>query len=152
MSGARWLASPLAGTAGVLAGLCLLAIPLRKLTSARPAPEVRAAPAIISATQIPAVLRIQLLAPAQQLTLKTADGNILLDLKNPDAGESDHDVLVRFMDDELDLALEAKFGDETAVTAVFLTLMPDGYEEQTRYATGSGLLEETLRFKWHHEH
>ena len=32
----RWLTSPLAGTAGVIAGLCLISIPLRQLTSAPP--------------------------------------------------------------------------------------------------------------------
>jgi hypothetical protein len=35
--------------------------------------------------------------------------------------------------------LHADFGGD-AETAVFLTVMPDGYEEQTRYATGSGKL------------
>jgi hypothetical protein len=46
----------------------------------------------------------------------------------------------------------ADFGDQAAETAEFLTVMPDGYEEQTRYVTGSGLLEETLRYEWHHAH
>jgi hypothetical protein len=70
MSAFRWLASPLAGTAGVLVGLSLIAIPLRKLTSAPPLPAVRAATAVVSATEIPAVLRIKSLAAAKRLTLK----------------------------------------------------------------------------------
>lgn len=152
MSASRWLATPLAGTAGVLAGLCLLAIPLRKLTSAAPDPQARPAPAVVSTAEIPAVLRVKLLAPAKRLTLKNADGTILLDEPSPPAGESEHDVALRFNDGELDIALAADFGDQAAETAVFLTVMPDGYEEQTRYVTGSGLLEETLRFEWHHAH
>jgi hypothetical protein len=151
MSVSRWLASPLAGTAGVLAGLCLLAIPLRKLTSAPPEPQARPAP-VVSTAEIPAVLRVKLLAPAKRLTLKNADGTILLDEPSPPAGESEHDVALRFNDGELDIALVADFGDHAAETAVFLTVMPDGYEEQTRYVTGSGLLDETLRFEWHHAH
>lgn len=149
MTGIRWLGSPLAGTAGVLAGLCLLALPLRRLTSEKPVPQVTAAPVEISAAEIPAVLRLKLLAPAKHLTLKTTDGNVLLDLPTLAAGESEHDALVRFTDGELDLALSADFGDAASETAVFLTLMPDGQEEQTRYVTGSGLLEETLRFEQH---
>jgi len=152
MSAFRWLASPLAGTAGVLAGLCLISIPLRKLTSAPPLPAVRAAPAVVSATEIPAVLRIKSLAPAKHLTLKTTDGTILLDALAADAGESEHDVALRFTDGELEIILHADFGDHPSETAVFLTVMPDGHEEQTRYATGSGVLEETLRYEWPHTH
>lgn len=150
MSAKRWLGSPLAGTAGVLAGLCLLAIPLRKLTSAPPAQ-----PAVLtenSAEEIPAVLRVKLLAPAKRLLVKTPDGAVLLDIPQPPAGESEHDAVLHLDDDGLDLVLSADFGDMPSETAVFLTVLPDGHEEQTRYATGSGLLEETLRYEWHHEH
>lgn len=152
MSAFRWLASPLAGTAGVLAGLCLIAIPLRKLTSAPPLPAVRAAPVVVSATEIPAVLRIKSLAPAKRLTLKTTDGTVLLDRLAAEAGESEHDVALRFTDGELDILLHADFGDHPSETAVFLTVMPDGHEEQTRYATGSGVIEEILRYEWPHTH
>lgn len=150
MSAKRWLASPLAGTAGVLAGLCLIAIPLRKLTSAPPAPA--SAPPETSAAEIPSVLRVKLLAPAKRLIVKTPDGAVLLDKPQPTAGESEHDAVIHFDDGGLDLVLAADFGDSPAETAVFLTVLPDGLEEQTRYATGSGLMEETLRFEWRHEH
>lgn len=150
MSLKRWLGSPLAGTAGVLAGLCLLAIPLRQLTSAPPAKP--SAPMEPSLTEIPAVLRVKLLAPAKRLLVKTPDGAVLLDMPEPSAGESEHDAMLRFDDGGLDLVLSADFGGIPAETAVFLTVMPDGREEQTRYATGSGLLEETLRYEWRHEH
>jgi hypothetical protein len=150
MSAKRWLGSPLAGTAGVLAGLCLIAIPLRKLTSAPPAPL--SASRETSAAEIPSVLRVKLLAPANRLLVKTADGAVLLDMQQPSAGESEHDAMLPIADGELYLVLLADFGDSPAETAVFLTVMPDGIESQTRYATGSGLLEETLRYEWHHEH
>lgn len=150
MSAKRWLGSPLAGTAGVLAGLCLLAIPLRKLTSAPPAPISSSAQTSIA--EIPSVLRIKLLAPANRLLVKTPDGAVLLDMQQPSAGESEHDAVLPLADGGLDLVLLADFGDSQAETAVFLTVMPDGIEGQTRYATGSGSLEETLRYEWHHEH
>lgn len=150
MSLKRWLGSPLAGTAVVLAALCLLAVPLRQLTSAPPAPPPVQTEA--TATEIPAVLRVKLLAPAKRLLIETPDGNVLLDMPQPSAGESEHDALLRFTDGGLDLVLSADFGESPAETAVFLTVMPDGREEQTRYVTGSGLLEETLHYDWHHEH
>lgn len=148
----RWLTSPLAGTAGVLAGLCLISIPLRKLTSAPPVAAVMPAGPVVAGDAIPAVLRLKLLAPARMLRLETTDGGTLLDKKDLDAGESEHDVALRFTDNECEIGLVADFGDQASETAVFLTVMPDGYEEQTRYATGSGVLEETLRYEWPHTH
>ncbi len=142
----RWLASPLTGTAGVLAGLCLLAVPLRKLTSAASAAR-DPAPARC-AKEIPAVLRLKLLAPARSVRLTAGDGVVLLDLTAPSAGESGHDAVIPFAEGGLDIVLRADFGDGTSETAVFLTVLPDGYEEKTCYATGAGLLEETLRYDW----
>jgi hypothetical protein len=150
MSAKRWLGSPLTGTAGVLAGLCLLAIPLRKLTSAPPVPLTVSQEA--SAGELPAVLRVKLLVPLERLQVKTSDGAILLDMQQLSAGESEHDAALPFSTGGLDLVVWADFGGSTAETAVFLTVMPDGLEEQTRYVIGSGLLEETLRFEWHYQH
>ena len=147
MSYPRWLASPLAGTAGVLAGLCLLAVPMRKLTSTTAATPVLLPAA--AATEIPAVLRLKLLAPAKSLKLSTKTGLVLLDLVNPAAGESGHDVRIPFSEGGLDIDLRADFGTAAPETAVFLTVLPDGYEEITCYATGNGLIEETLRYDWH---
>jgi hypothetical protein len=148
MKAPRWLASPLTGTAGVLAGLCLLAIPLRKLTSGSAVPAISNAPAVVSSAEIHAVLRLKLLAPAKRVTLKTADGKVLLDQQPVAAGESEHDAAIPFEGETAELALSADFGDATSETAVFLTVMPDGREDQTRYATGSGSIAETLRFDW----
>jgi hypothetical protein len=148
----RWLTSPLAGTAGVIAGLCLISIPLRKLTSAPPVAAVMPAGPVVSGDAIPVVLRMKLLAPARLVRLETAEGKVLLDEKDLESGESEHDVLLRFTDDEIDIRLLADFGDQATETAVFLTVMPDGREEQTRYATGDGVVEETLRYEWPHTH
>ena len=148
MNATRWLASPLAGTATVLAGLCLLAIPLRKLTSALPVPSVTATPTGAHPGEIHAVLRLRLLVPAQQVTVRTATGKVLLDSRGPVSGESEHDAVVPLADGGLDLTLRADFSGGTPETAVFLTVMPDGYEDQTRYVIGTGHLEEPLRYEW----
>jgi len=149
MSGPRWLASPLAGTACVLAGLSLLAIPLRKLTSAEPPPAVRATQTGASPGAIPAVLRLRLLAPAIRLVVTTAAGGMLLDMRDLSAGESEHDAMIAFGDGGLDLTLQADFGGTDTETAVFLTVMPDGYVDQTRYVIGTGRMKEPLRYEWH---
>jgi hypothetical protein len=150
MSALRWLGSPLAGTAGVLAALGVLAVPLHQLTSSPSAPPPASGTA--SVTGSPAVLRVKLLAPAARLVIRENDGNVLLDLSQPPAGESEHDAVLQFTRGGLDLTLSADFGDMAAETAVFLTVMPDGHEEQTLYVTGSGLLEESLHYEWHHAH
>jgi hypothetical protein len=147
MTGVRWIMTPLAGTAGVLLGLCLVAIPLRKLTSAPPMQT--AVKEKISNTEIPAVFRLRLLAPAKRIVIKTADHKILLDLRDIAPGESEYDATIPFSNATLDLTLHAEFGDSSAETAAFLTLMPDGHEEQTRYSIGTGLIDDTLNFEWH---
>jgi hypothetical protein len=147
----RWLASPLTGTAGVLVCLCLVSIPLRRLTSAAPV-VMQPATVVPAAGEIPAVLRLKLLAPAKRLSLQNGSGKILLDLRDLTAGEFEHDVALGFADDEIDILLHADFSGHQSETAVFLTVIPDGHEELTRYATGNGMLEETLRYEWHHAH
>ena len=150
MNGTKWYASPLAGTAAVLSGLCLLAIPLRKLTSAEPISQVKpAAIADSTSNTIPAVLRLRLLAAARQVTVETSAGKMLLDLKNPEAGETEHDLVIPFDDGCTDLTVSADFAESANDTAVFLTLMPDGFEDQTRHAIGNGSFNETLHFEWH---
>ena len=146
------LRSPLTATAGVLATLAMLAIPLRQLTSAAPPPP--AAPALPSAATAtpPAVLRLKLLTPARTIRLTTESGTVLLDLTNVAAGEAELDASLPLGDDTLDLLLEADLGDSPADTAVFLTVMPDAREAQTRYTIGSGTLTAPLRYTWHDHH
>ncbi|MEI8038145.1 MAG: hypothetical protein WCJ14_07115 [Verrucomicrobiota bacterium] len=147
MNGPRWLASPLAGTACVLTALALLAIPLRQLTSSRrPSPAPAPAPV---AGALHAVLRLRLLAPAGRVVVHTDTGAILLDRRNLGAGESEHDAVIPWEPGGLDLRVQADFAAGTAETAVFLTIMPDGYQDQTRYGIGLGRIDEPLRYDWH---
>jgi hypothetical protein len=146
MSQTRWHASPLAGTAGVLAGLALLAIPLRELTG-RPQVVPSVAAPVETHQLTPTVLRLKLLDPVERLAIRTTDGRLLLESEAMPAGESEHDAEIPLDDGVCELVLTATAGD--GETAVFLTVMPDGFPDETRYATGSGELEETLRFEWH---
>jgi hypothetical protein len=144
----RCIHSPLFATAVVLGGLALLAVPLHRLTSAVP-PQPPAAPVAPVAGEISAVVRVKLLAPARGFQLATLDGRLLWRADALPAGECEHDVTLALDAGALDLALRVDFPDG-AETAVFVTLLPDGHEEQTRFATGAGLLEETLHFEWPH--
>ncbi len=148
MNGSRWLASPLAGTAAVLAALCLLAIPLRQLTSAgRQSPPPTAA-AVADPGGVHAVLRLRLLVPATRVVVTVADGGVLLDRRDLPAGESEHDARIAPVAGGLDLRLQADFAAGAGETAAFLTVMPDGAEDQTRYGIGRGRIDEPLRYAW----
>ena len=148
-SSARWFASPLTGTAGVIAGLCLLAIPLRKLTSAEPVAAVKTAAVQPSSKETPAVLRLRLLAPAAGVTVTTAEGKVLLEKQDLAVGETEFDALIPFADGQAELLLDADLGAGDAEKAIFLTVMPDGFEDQTRFVIGSGAVSESLHFEWH---
>ena len=148
MSGPRWLASPVAATACVLSGLSLLAIPLRRLTSAPQPPAALAGAATAPANSTPAVLRLRLLAPAQRVTLTTAEGVCLLDARELAAGVTEHDARLPMGDGVVEIVVRADFGGG-AETAVFLTVMPEGGEDQTRYVIGTGRIDEPLRYEWH---
>ncbi len=142
------LASPLTGTACMLAGLGLLAIPLHQLTSTPPTPPAPTQPAEPSTREIPAVLRLRLLTPAQRITCKSTTGKSLLDLQAVPAGISEYDVLIPLGDGVLEWMLDVELGDDGPETAVFLTVMPDGYDDQTRYAIGKQRIHEPLRYEW----
>lgn len=148
MSQTRWHASPLVGTAVVLAGLAVLAVPLRGLTGRapeKPAAAASAAP-VQAGSQTPAVLRLKLIDPVEKLGIHTIDGRALLETGPLPAGESEHDAVIPLDGGVCELVLSATAGDDE--TAVFLTVMPDGLPDATRYLTGSGALDETLRFEW----
>jgi hypothetical protein len=146
----RWLSSPLAGTAGVVAGLVLISFPLRKLTSA--APVASPVEVAVATEKTDAVLRLKLLASAERVVVRDTDGRVLLETRDVPAGESEHDASIDLTEDgvELELAIEGTRAD--GETAAFLSVMPDGREELTRYATGAGDFGDILRFEWPHEH
>lgn len=144
----RWVASPLVGTVGVLVGLGLLAIPLRNLTSEEPPQVPIRVPDDSTSTKIPAVLRLKLLVAAKRIVVKTAQGETLLDQQDMAAGEFEYDTLIPFADGELELAVEADLGAAGSDSALFLTVMPDGYGSATRYMIGHGRIEDFMNFTW----
>ena len=150
MKAPRWLTSPLVGTAGVIAGLGLLSLPLRMLTSAPPvAPPVTV---VVAEEESQAVLRLKLLAAAERVAIRSLDGRVLVEMSDAEAGESEHDVALVLVDDGVDIELSIEGSRATGETAAFLTVMPDGREEHTRFATGAGDFGDILRFEWPHAH
>lgn len=147
MNLAKLLSSPLAATAGVLVGMSLLAIPLRQLTSAAPLPAPISQAASLTGS-VPAWLTLKLLAPAKSVTVKTAFGQVIWDLAETPAGDVEIQAALPLDSNGLDLTLTADFGENPSETAVFLTLAPDGLDEQTRHAIGGGRIEESLHFAW----
>lgn len=143
----KLLTSPLSATAGVIVGLALLAIPMRQLTSAPPVPVPTAAPATASDV-VRTWVKLKLLTPAKSMTLSNPAGDVIWKLAETPAGDVETDLELEFAEGTLDLTLQVDFGDQAGETAVFLTLLPDGLEEQTRHAIGSGILDESLHFSW----
>jgi hypothetical protein len=141
------LTSPLSATAGVIAGLALLAIPMRQLTSAPPVPVPTAVPTAAS-NVVRTWLKLKLLTPAKSMTLSNPAGDVIWKLAETPAGDVENDIELQLVEGTLDLTLHVEFGDQAGETAVFLTLLPDGLEEQTRHAIGSGSIEESLHFSW----
>jgi hypothetical protein len=146
----RWLHTPLAGTAFVLAGIGVIAIPLHRLTSATKAqaPAAAQTPAATEDETLPAVLRLRLLDAVKRVVISNANGAVLWDLADAVPGETEHDVGIKLSGHELELGLRVEFADGENESAAFLTVMPDAHEEQTAYAIGSGRVEETLRYEW----
>ena len=141
------LTSPLSATAGVIAGLALLAIPMRQLTSAPPVPVPTAVPTAAS-NVVRTWLKLKLLTPAKSMTLSNPAGDVMWKLAETPAGDVETDIELQLVEGTLDLTLRVEFGDQAGETAVFLTLLPDGLEEQTRHAIGRGSVEESLHFSW----
>jgi hypothetical protein len=140
------------GTVLVLGGLCLIAIPMRRLTSDGAALAAIPAAAVAHSEDVGAVIRLRLLAPANHVRVVDEDGRVLLDARDLPAGESEHDAKLRLAGEETDLIMTVEMADAQIETAVFLTVMPDGREDQTRHIIGEGLMEETLHFAWPHPH
>jgi hypothetical protein len=143
----KLLTSPLAATAGVLVGLSLLAVPLRQITSATPVSAPLAAEAS-STSSVPSWLTLKLLAPAKSVTVTAADGQVIWKLGETPAGDLETQATLPLDHGGVDLTVDLEFGGGTAETAAFLTIAPDGLEEQTRHTIGSGRIEEMLRFTW----
>jgi hypothetical protein len=148
----HWITSPLTATAVVCATLAALAIPLRKLTSDRA--DVAMA---LSATSVasdhghhnfPVRIHLRLLADVESIRVSALDGTVLWQAEDLEAGEHDHDVRLHLHDHQVELLVDANFGDLDGETAFFITLVPEGLDEQTRHAIGSGQIEELLDFGW----
>ena len=147
----RWLRTPLAGTAFVLAGIGMIAIPLQRLTSESKLQALVAAPtsSIADEKTLRAVLRLRLLDAAKRVVVSDASGAVLWEIAEASSGETEHDVGIKLSGHELELGLRVEFADGTNESAAFLTVMPDGHEEKTAYVIGSGQVDETLRYEWH---
>lgn len=148
---ARPFRSPLLGTALVLAALAVVALPLHRLTAHggktadAPVAEIKT-----DTAHTPAILRIRALDVIHDIEIRSARDLVLYRADTMEPGEIEADVEILLEEEAVELHLGARAGDKE--TAVFVTLLPDGREERTAYAIGSGALDESLRFEWEHHH
>lgn len=148
----RRLHSPLLGTGLVLAALALLALPLHRLTAegrsaaGKPSPPP---PTTAAVDAVPATLRIRTIDPLSSIHIRDDTGRVLYQTTDVQPGEVETSVSLPWHDGKIDLTLRAESGQKE--TAVFLTLLPDGREERSAHAIGSGPFDEILPFHWDHE-
>lgn len=150
---ARRFQTPLLGTALVLLALAVVAVPLHRLTAHGGGAMRTGAPAApVEPATAPthAVLRIRTLDGLRDIRITDSRDQVIHQADAMDAGETESDVNILLEKGSADVHLSARAGEKD--TAVFLTLLPDGREERTAYAIGSGTLDETLHFQWEEEH
>ncbi len=141
------LHTPLAATLGVLLGMLVLMIPLQRLTSKTPA--IQAPPTNVEIDDcVMAWASLRLLAPAQSVVLRQADGQTVWSTGPVAAGEHESRFSLPPLPGQAEFILEITFSDTTDETAAFLTLAPDGFEEASCHAIGRGHIRELLRFEW----
>lgn len=147
----RRFRSPLFGTALVLAALGVVSIPLHRLTAHadKPAAAPDARPDTGSDVT-GAILRIRVIDAVHGIAIRTTQQRVLFQADVLEPGEVEQDVEIKLEKESLELQVDANAGDKE--TAVFVTLLPDGREERTAYAIGSGSIGETLRFQWSTTH
>lgn len=147
----NWLTSPLAATAVVCLVLAMLAVPLRSLTTGRDEVQLRVPGGQLDAgdaARFSGVLRVRLLAPVVSLRVGTTEGELLWAAGELGAGEHEVDVGFSLFDNALELLVDADFGAIEEDTALFITVLPDGVEEQTQYVIGAGRIDEVLFYEW----
>jgi len=146
------LTSPLAATAIVCATMAVLALPLRHLTRepSGTTPQPNQIPNATTPGQrsVEAIIHLRLLAKASSLELRTTSGTLLWSDSNLHAGEHQKKIALPIEDHRLELIVSAEFATSQPETALFLTILPNGMEEQTRFAIGTGTVNELLDFHW----
>lgn len=142
-----FIRSPLAATAGVILGMALIAIPLRQLTTGGSTPA-QAAPKASASAPKPSWITLRLLDPAESVTLRSTDGNILWQLGACPAGETGTRSTLPLSGQRLELILEIEWAGRSGESAAFLGIAPDGLGESTQYLIGGGSSRELLSFTW----
>lgn len=141
--------SPLCGTAFVIATLMLLAVPLHKLTTVPP-PMAGPAESIQepSADTTCAILRIHSFQKLWNVVLRCGSGKVIWQSPCLAPGECEFEAELPWSDAQIPIHLSAQ--TEESETVVFLTVMPDGHEEQTLHTIGASELDDELLFEWSH--
>lgn len=143
------VASPLVGTMAVLIALGILSVPLRRLTQSEAiSPQVIEVKSTDS--RVHGVVRIKVLKKIDRVVFRGLNGEICFEMKDLEMGEHEKDCELRLEGEVLTGRVEVDFGAHEQESAIFVTVMPDGYEERTCYVIGAGEVGETIRLVWNH--
>lgn len=143
------LSSPLLGTVAVAVALTLIAIPLRRVTSA--AEDVAGVQLQVESAESGKVwVSLKLLAGAQRVVLRSLPpaSEILWELEDVAAGEYEEEILIERVDGVIDVDVAVYGSRVVGETAVFLTVMPDALPDRAAYLVGDGDFGGVLSFEW----
>ena len=126
----------------------LFAVPLARLTFARPAPPAKAVVVEKRTTGTPTLLRVRLAHQPATLSV-TLDGKSLLQAADNQSTLQESRVDISIPAEGVELLIEATWPAGTPDTPITVELEPDGLDtqSQTRWSSG-GTLHEPFSYHW----
>lgn len=136
---------------GALA-FALFAIPVARLTFARPSPPAPVGRSLVtpqSELTKRVFIRVRVAHAPNSLSLKTGARELLAPGTDHAGSIIESEAAIEIPDDGLELALMARWPEGTPDTAVTVELAPDGLDarSETRWSKGARM-SEILDFKW----
>jgi hypothetical protein len=134
--------SPLLLLVCVLLGFGGLAVPLSRLTTARPAPA-REESHVAAAAAVPTHLRVRFAHQPERVSLRQ-DGRLLAEFNRPSENPAEAGIALAIDDSQVELGFEAVWPSGTPATALTIEIEPDGIDPRemtvwTDTATATGV-------------
>jgi hypothetical protein len=136
--------APVWETAGLLAVLGLMAIPLAAVTREQPRPAEPEAVTVAAHDMVETVVRVRAAHPFQSLELRR-DSEVLGRLEGP---ATEGEFTCRLNGDEDWVVIEADLAEGDALTAFGIEFWPEGLPTVEETFWGRGRMVEELQIRW----
>lgn len=130
-------------------GFALLAVPLSRLTFARPTVVREAAPVSTEAVAVPTIIRIRVAHVPESLSLKVNGRELVVGGGGKLTATMELRENLSIPGEGLEFLVSAKWPAGTPDTALSVELEPDGLDaqSQTRWSTGAQM-EDVIAYHW----